>query len=146
MTRGYALIALLVVALAMPALAAAPHDDLGIPDIMAPESPLKGKAVHKRKIPRGSSSPVYPTPLPPPLHYNPPPTQEFVNHPPAVPPPMLVPETGRVLPNLPAVSGSGPRGTETFQDRATRCVHQSGVYGPTAAGNPNAYVGGCVNQ
>ena len=61
------------------------------------------------------------------------------------PPPILVPETGRVLPNLPAVSPSGPHGTESFQDRAARCAHQAGVYGD-AAGNRSAYIGSCVNQ
>jgi hypothetical protein len=62
-----------------------------------------------------------------------------------VPPPIVVPQTGQVLPNLPTVQGSGPRGAETFQDRATRCAHQAGVYGQ-AAGDRNAYVGTCVNQ
>ncbi len=64
----------------------------------------------------------------------------------ATPPPMYVPETGRTLPNLPTISGSGPGGAETFQDRAARCAHQAGMYGSTATGNRNAYVGGCVNQ
>jgi hypothetical protein len=63
----------------------------------------------------------------------------------AVPPPIVVPQTGQVLPNLPTVSRSGPRGSETFQDRAARCAHQAGVYGP-AAGDRNAYVGTCINQ
>ncbi len=63
----------------------------------------------------------------------------------AVPPPIVVPQTGRVLPNLPTVSGSGPRGAETFQDRAARCAHQAGVYGQ-AAGDRNTYVGTCINQ
>jgi hypothetical protein len=63
----------------------------------------------------------------------------------AMPPPLVVPETGRVLPNLPTVSGSGPNGAETYQDRAVRCAHQAGVYGQ-AAGNRSAYVGGCINQ
>lgn len=64
---------------------------------------------------------------------------------PKVPPPIVVPETGRVLPNLPPVSPSGPNGTETFQDRAARCAHQAGVYGE-AAGNRTAYIGTCINQ
>jgi len=63
-----------------------------------------------------------------------------------VPPPMVVPQTGQVLPNLPAVAPSGPGGTETFQDRAARCAHQAGVYGPSATGDRNAYIGGCINQ
>jgi hypothetical protein len=61
------------------------------------------------------------------------------------PPPLYVPETGRTLPNLPTISGSGRGGAETFQDRAARCAHQAGVYGPDA-GNRNAYVGSCINQ
>jgi hypothetical protein len=62
------------------------------------------------------------------------------------PPPLYVPQTGRTLPNLPTISGSGRGGAETYQDRAARCAHQAGVYGSTATGNRNAYVGGCVNQ
>lgn len=61
------------------------------------------------------------------------------------PPPIVVPKTGRALPNLPTLSGSGPGGAETFQDRAARCAHQAGVYGQ-AAGNRGAYVGTCINQ
>jgi len=64
---------------------------------------------------------------------------------PAVPPPLYVPQTGQWLPNLPSVSGSGPRGAETSQDRAVRCAHQAGVYG-AAAGDRNAYIGSCINQ
>ena len=61
------------------------------------------------------------------------------------PPPIYVPQTGQVLPNLPSVSGAGPGGRETSQDRAVRCTHQAGVYG-SAAGDRNSYVGGCINQ
>ncbi|HZD88942.1 MAG TPA: hypothetical protein VE224_02490, partial [Pseudolabrys sp.] len=61
------------------------------------------------------------------------------------PPPIVSPETGRLLPNLPNPAPSGPNGTETFQDRAARCAHQAGVYG-SEAGNRNAYIGTCVNQ
>src|SRR6476661_10625784 len=32
-----------------------------------------------------------------------------------VPPPIVVPQTGQVLQNLPTVQGSGPRGAETYQ-------------------------------
>ena len=62
-----------------------------------------------------------------------------------VPPPIVVPQTGQVIPNLPTVTGSGPKGTETFQDRAARCTHQAGVYGQ-AVGDRNAYIGTCINQ
>jgi len=61
-----------------------------------------------------------------------------------VPPPLYVPQTGQTLPNLPTI-GSGPGGRETYQDRAARCTHQSGVYGQ-AAGDRNAYIGSCINQ
>jgi hypothetical protein len=61
------------------------------------------------------------------------------------PPSLYVPQTGQVLPNLPTVSPSGPRGTETYQDRAARCAHQAGVYG-AMAGDRNAYIGSCINQ
>ena len=63
----------------------------------------------------------------------------------AVPPPLYVPQTGQVLPNLPAISGSGPGGAETSQDRAARCAHQAGVYGQ-AAGDRTSYIGSCINQ
>ena len=59
------------------------------------------------------------------------------------PPALVVPQTGQVVPNQPVQSPSGPNGTETFQDKASRCVGQSSSVG---AGNPNAYVGTCVNQ
>lgn len=61
------------------------------------------------------------------------------------PPPLYVPQTGQTLPNIRTLSPSGPGGRETFQDKATRCVQQSGIYG-ARAGDPGAYVGGCVNQ
>ncbi|MDP2411940.1 MAG: hypothetical protein Q8M26_16850 [Pseudolabrys sp.] len=63
----------------------------------------------------------------------------------APPPPIAVPQTGAVLPNMPTISGSGPGGTETAQDRAVRCAHQAGAYGD-AAGDRNAYIGSCVTQ
>jgi hypothetical protein len=63
----------------------------------------------------------------------------------APPPPVYVPETGRLLPNLPTVSPSGPGGRETYQDRAARCAHQAGAYG-ALAGDRNAYIGSCINQ
>ena len=61
------------------------------------------------------------------------------------PPPIVVPQTGQVLPNMRTLAPSGPRGTESFQDKAFRCAHQAGAYGP-AAGDRNAYIGTCVNQ
>lgn len=63
----------------------------------------------------------------------------------APPPPIYVPQTGRLLPNMPAVSPAGPGGRETFQDRAARCHHQAGSYGADA-GDRTGYIGSCVNQ
>lgn len=101
--------------------------------IMKPEKPEPWLAP-KYKSPRGTVKHVVtPRPAPAPQRRNP------------VPPPIYVPETGRVLPNLPTVSGAGPGGAETSQDRAARCAHQAGVYGP-AAGDRNAYIGSCINQ
>src|SRR5262249_23409385 len=62
-----------------------------------------------------------------------------------VPPDLYVPQTGRVVPNLPTVSGSGRGGAETFQDRASRCAHQAGVFGQSG-GDRGSYIGACVNQ
>ena len=62
-----------------------------------------------------------------------------------VPPPIVSPQTGIALPNLPTISPSGPGGRETYQDRAVRCAHQAGVYG-SAAGDRNAYIGTCISQ
>jgi hypothetical protein len=143
MTRHWPFLALLVFALLppiMPAQAQSLRDDNY--NIIAPEPGTTPK--HTAPAPRGkkrigSSSPVYPTPLPPPLHYNPPPALP-------VPPSMYVPQTGQVVPNLPSVTGSGSGGGETFQDRAIRCANQAGVYGPGITGDRNTYIGGCINQ
>ncbi len=169
MTRAYPLIVLLMLALGVPAVRAQTSSNTGTINIMQPERPgparkhktrrgvsrpvapapllvpqrpLAGTQQHKTR--HGSSNPVYPTPLPAPQGFTPPPSHEVVTHPPALPPPIVVPQTGAVLPNLP-MPGSGPGGAETSQDRAARCAHQAGVYGQ-AAGDRNAYIGGCINQ
>ena len=65
---------------------------------------------------------------------------------PDVPPPIVVPQTGRSLPNLqPVVPGAGVGGRETSQDRAMRCTHQAGIYG-AQAGDRSSYITTCVNQ
>ena len=61
----------------------------------------------------------------------------------AVPPALFVPQTGQTLQNLPPLSGSGPGGTETFQDRAARCDHEPGVSGQATT---DSVIGSCVNQ
>ena len=76
---------------------------------------------------RGSSGLVAPAPLPAPQRPLPMPHRQVVAPPSAVPPPLYVPQTGRALPNLPNPAPSGPRGQETFQDRAARCTHQAGA-------------------
>jgi hypothetical protein len=137
------LVAALALLLAVPASARAESDEDRF-NIMRPEPPAK-KPVQKSKARRGSSGMVYPTRLPPPLRYNPSPPPEVVTPQATVPPSLYVPRTGRTLQNLPTVAPSGPKGTETYQDRAVRCAHQAGVYGQ-AAGNRNTYVGSCINQ
>jgi len=163
MLRG-PFILMVVLALAAPAAAIEP-DAAGNYNIMKPEpgapvakhrrarkhrvepetaQPPQGYGV-KQDTRRGSSNPVYPAPLPGPQAPAPVPRIEQPSRRATVPPPLYVPETGRTLPNLPSI-GSGPGGAETSQDKAVRCAHQAGVYGPSATGNSNAYIGGCINQ
>lgn len=123
-------LALTLAVLAMPAQAQSDDERY---TIMTPEKREPWLAP-KYKSPRGMRQHVT-TPQPAPV------PQPRVQ----VPPPIYVPETGRVLPNLPVISGSGPQGAETAQDRAARCAHQAGVYGQ-AAGDRNAYIGSCINQ
>ena len=151
----------LTLILAVPVLGAErnPADDSGTISIMRPEPGTQpAKRSRARKHPpqretaepqgygvkedtrRGSSNPVYPVPLPGPQAPAPVPHIEAAPKRAATPPPLYVPETGRTLPNLPSV------GAETSQDRAARCAHQAGVYGPNATGNPNNYIGSCINQ
>ncbi len=124
----FALLALTASVLALPARAQSSDDERY--SIMRPEPGLPPKY----KSPRGTKQHVV---IPQPSQA--PPVRA------AVPPPLLVPETGRLLPNLPSVSGAGPNGTETFQDRSARCAHQAGVYG-AAAGDPGSYIRSCINQ
>jgi hypothetical protein len=50
--------------------------------------------------------------------------------------PTVVPGLTQSIPNL-------PHGAETFQDRASRCAFQSGLYG-VPGGAKNQYMGSCV--
>jgi hypothetical protein len=127
------LIGFLALALAGLALPVYAQADDELYTIMTPEKPEPWLAP-KYQSPRGKRQHVT-TPRSAPV------PQPRVQ----VPPPIYVPETGRVLPNLPVISGSGPQGAETVQDRAARCAHQAGVYGQ-AAGDRNAYIGSCINQ
>lgn len=103
--------------------------------IMQPEPKYEPWLPPKYKSPRGTRQHV----VPPERIPEPEPRTN------SVPPPLYVPQTGQVLPNIPTISGSGPRGAETSQDRAARCANQAGVYG-SAAGNPSGYVNSCINQ
>jgi hypothetical protein len=125
------LIGLTIVALVAPALLAHAQTDDERYTIMRPEPWLPPKY----QSPRGTKQ-----------HVTVPRQQQAAPPPRAgTPPPIYVPETGRLLPNLPSLRGAGPGGAETGQDRALRCAHQAGVYGDQA-GNRDAYVGGCINQ
>ena len=159
--RG-ALAVMLMLIFAAPAMAQEYRDD-GTISIMRPEPGTraveprhhKKRGEHevrtskgfgvKQDSRKGSSGLVAPAPLPGPQPPLPVPHQPGAVPPAAVPPPLYVPQTGRALPNLPNPAPSGPRGQETFQDRAARCAHQAGVYGP-AAGNSSLYVNSCINQ
>ena len=126
------LFALIVaVALLTPGLAPAQYDIMR-PEPGRPQELPTPWLPPKYKSPRGSHNRVEPVPQHKPRHVDP-----------RTPPPLYVPQTGQVVPQSPVISPSGPHGTETFQDRATRCVGQSSAPG---AGNPGAYVGTCVNQ
>jgi hypothetical protein len=124
------LLAFLALAAIAPAFPAHAQSDDDRYTIMRPEPWLPPKY----KSPCGSTERVV---IPPPAPALPPPA--------AVPPPLYVPQSGRALPNLPAVALSGPRGQETYQDRAARCAHQAGVYGQ-AAGDRSTYINSCINQ
>ena len=50
--------------------------------------------------------------------------------------PSVVPGVANPVPNL-------PHGAETFQDRASRCAFQSGLYGVPGTAR-SQYMGGCV--
>ncbi|MFN3657770.1 MAG: hypothetical protein ACK4UO_11000 [Pseudolabrys sp.] len=130
MARALVLVLFVLMALGAAAPARAQAPDYGIPDIMKPEPWL----APKYKSPRGARErPVAPKP--------PPEARPRAE----APPPIYVPQTGRLLPNLPTVSPSGPGGRETYQDRAARCHHQAGVYGDQA-GDRTGYIGSCINQ
>jgi hypothetical protein len=101
-------------------------------NIMAPEPWLPPKYQSPRGLPQRPKN-AQPRPTPPP-------SIDIVK--PA--PPTVLPN-GQTVPNLPPVrQGIVPGGgRETFQDRATRCAHQSGLYG-VPAGQQNTYMHSCT--
>ena len=97
MAHGSATV-LLALALLAPTLAHAQSNDMGVPDIMKPEPWLPPKYKSPRGLPQ-HVKPVRPMRVAPPAQ--------------AVPPPIVNPQTGIALPNMPTVSPSGPGGRET---------------------------------
>ena len=134
-----ALLSLVGLSIAVPMPPAQAENGNGPYSIIAPEP-----GVHPALQPPGLP-PVYQSPRGLPQHVRPP---NITSVPPPntqVPPPIYVPETGQLLPNLPRTTGAGPGGAETQQDRAVRCQGQVGAYGPRA-GNSTAYIGSCLGQ
>ncbi|HVV79216.1 MAG TPA: hypothetical protein VHD59_06345 [Pseudolabrys sp.] len=123
-------VALIAVLLAAPATAGVLDDDNY--SIMKPEPNPPG-VVNRYKSPRGTRQHVtIPRPAP-----------DEPRTIPAMPPPLINPQTGQALPNLPRpIPGSGVGGRETGQDRAMRCAHQAGMYGQTGTN----YLGSCITQ
>jgi hypothetical protein len=112
------------------------QSDYGPYDIMRPE-PTRPGVIPPYRSPRGTRQHV--------THPRPP--KPEARHIPEMPPPLVSPRTGMVMPNIPPpVPGSGPGGAESFQDRASRCVHQSGVYNQAPGAEQNTYIGACINQ
>jgi hypothetical protein len=118
---------IIVVALVAAAPAFAQSDYMGRYNIMQPEPGVPPKY----KSPRGSTE-----------HVTIPPSTQVPLSRTVVMPPLVIPQTGQVVPNQPLLTPSGPNGTETYQDRAMRCATQSGSYN----GDRTAYIGTCVNQ
>jgi hypothetical protein len=144
MTLRTDVIALAALAVLLPASARAQSAD-DYYNIMRPEKDNRSSAFEAWRAPnpkvphnrrRGSSNPVYPTPLPQPDHFVPTPLVTAQPNLPTVQPYVVSPQTGRALPNL---DQGRP---ETGQDRAMRCAHQAGVYGETGG----SYLGSCINQ
>jgi len=128
--------ALTVVAAAAALMPPAVASDDSPYSIMRPEPGMPGVATPYRS-PRRSRQHVKPLPKAKP------PRQRSD----APPPPIVMPETGRVVPSVPLVPrGSVPGGgSESFGDRAARCAHQGGLAG-LPNDQRNSYMGTCLNQ
>jgi hypothetical protein len=96
--------------------------------------------LHRRGLyaARGSSGSVLPTPLPR-TQLIPPEGGGMLTTPslPQEQGPTIIPGRTRAIPNI-------PHGPETFQDRASRCAFQSGLYGVPGTLR-NQYIGACLH-
>lgn len=144
--RGRSMVMLIVLSAALATPAPAQTGDILSDNysIMVPEKGSKQKQkVSRREQPEPWLAPKYKSPrgTVQDVHT---PKSKIVSPPTAnVPSSVYVPQTGRTFQNLPALPGSGPGGTETFQDRAARCAHQAGVYGQTGSAR-GSYMGSCL--
>jgi|GEM_PF-1229900 hypothetical protein len=91
------------------------------PAAQTPEQIETYKRNRRAYAARGSSGLIPPRPLPGPTHYAPTgPRTVTIPNLPQEQGPTILPGTGRAIPNL-------LHGTETFQDRASRCAFQSSI-------------------
>ena len=144
MMREPSMIMLIVLAAALATPALAQNGDILSDDyqIMVPEKGSKRQA-SKREQPEPWLAPKYKSPRGTVQNVRIP-KSKIVRPPSATDPGYVyVPQTGRTFQNLPSLPGSGREGAETFQDRATRCTHQAGVYGQAGANRGN-YMGSCL--
>jgi hypothetical protein len=120
------------------------HRATAVAPARSPRASLLGREKFVAKLPRSpkvfvshsSSGSVLPTPLPRTQAI--PPEGGGIAAAPALPSeqsPTLLPGR-RPIPNL-------PHGVETFQDRASRCAHQQGLYGVPGTAS-NQYMSACI--
>jgi hypothetical protein len=103
----------------------------------AAESQSRRYARRRFSVARGSSGSVMPAPLPrTPLIRPEGGGTAMVRVAPQEQGPTAVPDLANPVPNL-------PHGAETFQDRASRCAMQQGLYGVPGAAS-SQYMGACV--
>ena len=142
--RKASMIVLIILSVALATPAPAQTSDILSDNysIMVPEKGSKQKVskqkVSKQEQPEPWLAPKYRSPrgTVEKVHI---PKSKIVRPPSAIDPGYVyVPQTGRTFQNLPSLPGSGPGGTQTSQDRAIHCMHQSGVYG-----QGGSYMGSC---
>jgi hypothetical protein len=154
------LISALLLTASVPARAVEPGDDQYPNSIMAPEpgtgihhhgkarrvppaapiKPLAGRETHRRLATRGSSGSVLPTPLPK-TQLIPPEGRSLTS------PHIGSQEQGStIVPSAPSLGAipNLPHGSETFQDRASRCSFQAGLNGVPGTAT-NQYMGACLH-